>query len=310
MWFTDQSGNYLSSAFDTASGTSTALQSLEPSFHQDLNGDGVIGLATADSSPHFVYEGIDADGAQLYDVTWNTSGLHPFAVRVLTPDHPSTNYQHSFLYALPVEAGLAQSTYGSGLHELQQLDVQNQYNATIIEPIFPIDSWYADNPNDTSIDFETFMATFLPTWVESHFSTTGTEENLLIGFSKSGYGALDLLLKHPDVFNAAAAWDFPGDMTAYDTFGSSSSADYGTEPISKTTIGWIISLLTLGKGRSQLRIGSGFLRDHVFQNQVADFDALLTSDGVLHTLGMQTNDAHNWYGGWLSAAVTGLYGLV
>ena len=45
VWYTDNSGNYLSSAFDFASGTSAALQSFETSFQQDLNGDGVIGLA-------------------------------------------------------------------------------------------------------------------------------------------------------------------------------------------------------------------------------------------------------------------------
>ena len=50
VWTTDNSGNYLSSAFDVASGTSAALQSFEPSFHQDLNGDGYIGLVLNGSS--------------------------------------------------------------------------------------------------------------------------------------------------------------------------------------------------------------------------------------------------------------------
>ena len=40
VWYTDNSGNYISSAFNVASGTSTALKSFETSFHQDLNGDG------------------------------------------------------------------------------------------------------------------------------------------------------------------------------------------------------------------------------------------------------------------------------
>ena len=44
VWYTDNSGNYVSSAFDVASGTSAALQSFETSFQQDLNGDGSIGL--------------------------------------------------------------------------------------------------------------------------------------------------------------------------------------------------------------------------------------------------------------------------
>src|SRR5262249_23276558 len=153
----------------------------------------------------------------------------PIAVRVLEPENPSTNYAHNFLFALPVEGGLAQSTYGSGLNELQKLDVQDQYNATIIEPIFPIDSWYANSGTDATINYETFTSTILTAWVDSNFATTGDEKNLLLGFSKSGYGALDLLLKHPAVFDAAAAFDFPGDMTAYDEFGSSSSGDYGTD---------------------------------------------------------------------------------
>ena len=47
----------------------------------------------------------------------------------------------------------------------------------------------------------------------------------------------------------------------------------------------------------------------MFATDVADFDALLTSHGVLHTLLTQTSVAHSWSGGWLSDAVAGLYGL-
>jgi predicted peptidase len=41
---------------------------------------------------------------------------------------------------------------------------------------------------------------------------TGDEQNWLIGFSRSGLGAQDLLLKHPDTFAVAASWDFPGQV--------------------------------------------------------------------------------------------------
>ena len=44
VWNTDSNGNYVSNAVGAVSGTSSALESLETSFHQDLNGDGVIGL--------------------------------------------------------------------------------------------------------------------------------------------------------------------------------------------------------------------------------------------------------------------------
>jgi serralysin len=49
VWNTDSAGNYTSNATDVVSGTSAALESLETSFHQDLNGDGMIGVLTAGS---------------------------------------------------------------------------------------------------------------------------------------------------------------------------------------------------------------------------------------------------------------------
>jgi hypothetical protein len=308
VWYTDNSGNYLSSAFDTASGSSAALQSFETSFHQDLNGDGMIAGGSPDQ-PHFVYQGVDGNGAQLYDVTWNTSGSHPFAVRVLTPDHPSTDYPHSFLFALPVEAGLAQSTWGSGLDELRQLGVPDQYNATIVEPIFPIESWYADNATNPTINFETFTATLLPTWVDNTFSTTGSEKNLLIGFSKSGYGGLDLLFKHSSVFDALAAYDFPADMAAYDDYGSSSSADYGTDTNFQDNYRMTGTFIDTWKAPFTTQDRILISKGAVFQSDVAHFDTLLTSHGVSHTLLSQTDDTHSWSGGWLSNAVAGLYGL-
>ena len=67
-----------------------------------------------------------------------------------------------------------------------------------------------------------------PAWVDSNFATAGNRENSLLGFSKFGYGAFDLLFKHPSVFDAVAARDFPADMTSYSDYGSSSSGDYGT----------------------------------------------------------------------------------
>ena len=46
VWSTDSNGNYISNIIGVVSGTSTALESLETTFHQDLNGDGTIGLVS------------------------------------------------------------------------------------------------------------------------------------------------------------------------------------------------------------------------------------------------------------------------
>ena len=118
---------------------------------------------------------------------------------------------------------------GTGSATLQSLNAQNQYNVTIIEPTFAIDSWYANNPNDPRLQYETFMTQELVPWIKQNLATTGSEQIWLIGFSKSGIGGQDLILKHPDVFTLAASWDFPADMATYDGLGDDPAANYGTD---------------------------------------------------------------------------------
>jgi protocatechuate 3,4-dioxygenase beta subunit len=50
VWSTDSNGNYISNSLAAVSGTSSALQTIETTFHQDLNGDGVIGVPTVSST--------------------------------------------------------------------------------------------------------------------------------------------------------------------------------------------------------------------------------------------------------------------
>jgi hypothetical protein len=154
---TDSNGNYLSGPISNVYGPNPALESVETSFQYDLNGDGTVGIPNItdpNDKPSFIYDGTDASGIQLYEINWNILGSHPFAVYVLNPSDPSPNYQHNFLFALPPEPGLDESGWGVGIDQLQQLNVQNQYNATIIEPVFPLYSWYADNPNDPTMNYE------------------------------------------------------------------------------------------------------------------------------------------------------------
>ena len=47
VWSTDSNGNFISNVIGgIVSGSSSALESLETSFHQDLNGDGMIGVSS------------------------------------------------------------------------------------------------------------------------------------------------------------------------------------------------------------------------------------------------------------------------
>ena len=116
------------------------------------------GLATAgnwsggNSGFQVQYQGT-ADGIQSYAVISPDNGYGVQTLRVLRPTHPAAGVAHNFLFVLPVEAGLGNS-YGDGLATLQSLDAEDQYNLTIVEPTFDYLPWYANNPSDRNVQYE------------------------------------------------------------------------------------------------------------------------------------------------------------
>jgi hypothetical protein len=98
-------------------------------------------------------------------------------------------------------------------------------------------------------------------------------------------------------------------MVSYDDFGQSSSGNYGTEASFQGNYQlnrlFVHNLKAPFTARDRILISAG----PIFSAQMTDFDALLTSEGLPHTLLTQTNNAHNWSSGWLRDAVAGLFGL-
>jgi hypothetical protein len=279
------------------------------------NGSGTVGVANVTSvlvtcgtgNPAFQvsYQGT-ANGIASYQVTSPDDGPDPQVLRVLAPTNPAPGVPHNFLYVLPVEAGLG-SNYGDGLATLQALDAEDQYNLTVIEPSFELEPWYADNPIDGNTQYETFMTRDLVPWITQNLSTSGHEQNWLIGFSKSGIGGEDLILKHPDIFSLAASWDFPADMNAYDQFGSSSANEYGTDANFQANYRLTQAFVDAHKApfltSNRIWIG-GY---SAFQTDMSDYDALLTSEGILHTTETPTLIAHRWDSGWVPIALAALH---
>jgi Putative esterase len=249
--------------------------------------------------------GTDSTGIQSYDMISANNGDGPQVLRVLRPTNPAAGVAHNFLFVLPVEAGLGDS-FGDPLQLLEAANDQNLYNVTIVEPTFAIQPWYADNPNDPNLQYETFMTTELEPWVNANLATTGTEQNWLIGFSKSGIGGQDLILKHPDLFTLAASWDFPADESSYDQYSPSSSANYGTDANFQANYRLTQAFVDAHKapftGSTRIWIGGYAL----YGTDMADYDALLTSEGIAHLTETPTPTTHSWDSGWLPLAMAAL----
>ena len=133
----------------------------------------------------------------------------PNAIEVLLPDCFDASRTYPVLYVLPVETGLG-GHYGNGLQEVRKAGLHNKHGLIAVAPAFDTEPWFGDNPADPTIRHESYVIRVVVPLVEGRYPTLGTAEGrLLVGFSKSGWGAFTLILRNPDFFGYAAAWDAP-----------------------------------------------------------------------------------------------------
>lgn len=129
----------------------------------------------------------------------------PNQIRVLLPDRYDPTRAHRVLYVLPVGTGK-----GSALRLFRELDVHNRYNLVLVELTFSTTPWFGDHASDPNVRQESYLRDFVVPFIEQRYSTMKSPEGrLLVGFSKSGWGAVALILRNPDVFGYAASWDAP-----------------------------------------------------------------------------------------------------
>jgi glucose/arabinose dehydrogenase len=244
----------------------------------------------------------DANGVKSYSATSVFQGPVPTTVRVLEPTSPAPGWPRRFLYVLPVEAELG-TTYGDGLEELRLLNVHNRYNVTLIAPSFHIAPWYGDHATDPDRRLESFVIQDLIPFGDS-FAAAGTiPQRWAIGFSKSGFGALSLILRNPNVFSAAAAWDAPAQMNTFefadvqDTFGT--LANLGQYVIPTLVTNNSAPFKTLNR----IWISGD---NAMYTADMVQLDTQMTQAGIVHTFVGGVTRTHSWGSGWLDGAVTSL----
>jgi hypothetical protein len=141
-------------------------------------------------------------------------------IRVLLPDVLDGSRRHPVVYVLPVEAR-TDHRYGDGLLEVRRHGLHDRFSAIFVAPTFSHLPWYADHPTDPLIRQETYLLRVVIPFVEGRYPARAEPGGrLLLGFSKSGWGAFSLLLRHPDLFGKAAAWDAPLMMEGPGRYGS------------------------------------------------------------------------------------------
>ena len=266
------------------------LGSKFPTHGAEQGADGQITISTANT---------DANGFRVHVVS------SPFqsgktSVRVLLPDERKTGQKKFVIYVLPVEAG-TESRYGDGLTEVKKRELHNKFGIIFVAPTFYHLPWYADHPDKSEVRQEAYLLKVVVPLIEKTYpAQADADHRLLLGFSKSGWGAWSLLLRHPDVFGKAAAWDAPLMM---DTAGKYGSGDiFGTqENFAKYRIETLLrgksKELSQEKERLILTGYSSFREEHV---RVHD---LMSELKIPHLYKDGPQRKHDWHSGWVSEAV-------
>jgi len=240
----------------------------------------------------------DGDGFHIHEVK-SPYQVGTTRIRVLLPEKSETEKNFPVVYVLPVEAG-AESRYGDGLTEVKKLDLHNKLGAVFVAPTFSHLPWYADHPTRTDIRQETYILKVVVPFIDKTYPVRAKASGrLLLGFSKSGWGSYSLLLRHPEVFGKAAAWDAPLMMDKPGKYGSGDI--FGTQENFECYR--ITTLLAdkaeqFRKDKRLILLGYGnFRNDHQKAHELMD------KLKVAHVYRDDPARKHDWHSGWVSEAV-------
>lgn len=219
-------------------------------------------------------------------------------IRVLVPEDLPTNARPRVVYLLPVEAQ-DERKYGDGLEEARRLNLANRYGVICVAPTFSHLPWYADHPTDRAIRQESYMLKVVVPAIEARYPTSGkAEDRLLLGFSKSGWGAFSLLLRHPKQFGRAAAWDAPLMMKASGNYGSGSI--FGTdENFKRYQLTELVQQQAAVWGTTPRLIHLSYGN---FRAEHVEFEATLNQWKISHVYQDGPSRKHVWESGWVEDA--------
>lgn len=214
---------------------------------------------------------------------------------------------------LPVEPQ-GECVYGDGLSVLRELDVANRYEVILVQMGFSHTPWYVDHATDPHARAASHLEKTVVPFVDERYATIKENNGrLLIGFSKSGWGAFSMVVRNPGFWGYAAAWDAPLMMSTFhwdvtDAFGTDAHFDahrpdrLATQPDDSLQRE---ARLVLGGEKSwgPLRDGPpGFGHTLGFHHLLKQFD-------IPHVFRGDLCVEHTWNRGWVEPMVNDLMNL-
>jgi S-formylglutathione hydrolase FrmB len=233
------------------------------------------------------------DGLQTFVVTSDYQA-RPCNVYVLLPDAFDAKKKYKVLYILPAWAPSKE-----GVLEARKLGLHNKHGVICVAMDFSTMPWYADHPDDPKRRYDSYLPDVIVPFIDKTYPTVAAPEGrVLVGFSKSGLGAVTLLLRHPEVFGRAGSWDGILIMdNRPEFFGPKEHylANYYVPNLVKKRAA------LLKKQPARLAIVGYGIRS--FEKLTEDAHKLLDRHGIPHYYENGTRREHEWGSGWLAPLV-------
>ena len=251
-----------------------------------------------------------ADGFRVHRVSSEYQASDT-TIRVLLPDRLEPGGKHRVLYVLPVVAG-DERRFGDGLLEVKELDLHNKHDLICVAPEFTAPPWFADHDlNPEQRDESHLLKVVIPFVEDNYPAAREAEGRLLLGFSKSGWGSISLLIRHPELFHRAAAWDTgiridTGPMDEADRT-TRIRRDFGTDDnFGRYRLSSLVERKggELGSEERLFYYNTGGVR----AQGGAELHRLMVEAGVPHRYLFEPHRTHRWDSGWIETAVEFLVG--
>ncbi|MCZ7645376.1 MAG: alpha/beta hydrolase-fold protein [Planctomycetota bacterium] len=229
----------------------------------------------------------------------------PGLVEVLAPRDLPDDRAAPTVYVLPVERD-GQTRFGDGLREIARLGLHESRGIRCVSMSFDEWPWFGAHATDPRVRHEDHLLEVVLPTVEARFAS---QARLLLGFSKSGWGALSLIFRNPDRFGCAVSWDAPLmlDASGYEAFYT--GAHFGTLERFLDFRPLVSARASAHRFRESERVA--VLGYDAFGTQKAPggrdhtqaFHEELDALGIPHVFRNDLTFAHRWDSGWLPQAL-------
>lgn len=209
---------------------------------------------------------------------------------------PTCGTPRAVVLALPVQADL-RDRYGDGLREVLRCPAVEDHRMAIAAPTFSDSPWGIDHVSDPRLRQESHLVDVVCPLLDR---VLGRDlPRFPVGFSKAGFAALTLLLRHPDLIAGASIWDasmlrerpIPDQLLA--VAGSPAQVACYHVPTALRT-----AATRLGTTPRLVLGGYGVLRaDQLVAHRI------LCDAGVNHRYYDGPQRAHRWDSGWVPRAL-------